>query len=180
MLTLEKVLEIETQELSINRSALLLGVLPSFLGKFIKKHNINWRGKGIAFWQSVGNGIKQNASKKLIRGKADKANVKQLALAYVNNSKSVNIAKIARDYGIPRTTLVKRLKRMTLDQAIISQKDKGHKRKVTNKQIVECEKLGLSINRSAALLAVDYKTLYRRIDALGIAWRGKGKQIGVI
>lgn len=180
MLTIEKVLEIETQELSINRSALLLGVLPSVLSKFIKLNKINWGGKGIAFSKSVGNGIKQNTSKKLIRGKTDKANVRKLTKEYANNSRSVNIAKVARDYGIPRTTLVKRLKRMSLDQALVAQKDKGHKRIITNKQIVECEKLGLSINRSAALLAVDYKTLYRRINVLGITWRGKSKQFGEI
>ena len=178
MLTLESVLEIEAQELSINRSALLLNVQPCVLSKFIKKNKINWRGKGIAFAKSVGNGIKQSTSKKLICGKSDKASVKQLALAYANNNKSVNVAKVAREYAIPRTTLVKRLKRMTLDQALISPKDKGHKRKVKNSTIVECEKLGLSINRSAALLGVDYKTLYRRIKKLGLNWRGQGKQIG--
>ena len=177
MLTLENVLEIESQELSINRSALLLNVQPCVLSKFINDNKIFWRGKGIAFAKSVGNGIRQSTSKKLIRG-ADQASVKQLALAYANNNKSVNVAKVARDYAIPRTTLVKRLKRMTLDQALISPKDKGHKRKVTNAKIVECEKLGLSINRSAALLGVDYKTLYRRIKKLGINWRGQGKQIG--
>lgn len=180
MLTLEKVLEVEAQELSINRSALLLNVQPCVLSKFIKLNNINWRGKGIAFSKSVGNGIKQNTSKKLIRGKTDKATVRELAKDYANNNRSVNISKVARDYAIPRTTLVKRLKRMTLEQALISPKDKGHKRKVTNAKIVECEKLGLSINRSAALLAVDYKTLYRRINVLGITWRGKSKQFGEI
>ena len=179
MLTLEKVLEIEAQELSINRSALLLNVQPCVLSKFVKDNKIFWRGKGIAFSKSVGNGIRQSTSKKLICGRADQASVKQLALAYANNNKSVNVAKVARDYAIPRTTLVKRLKRMTLDQALISPKDKGHnKRKVTNAKIVECEKLGLSINRSAALLEINYCTLYRRIKKLGLNWRGQGKQIG--
>lgn len=181
MLTLENVLEIEAQELSINRSALLLNVQPCVLSKFINDNKIFWRGKGISFAKSVGNGIRQSTSKKLICGRADQASVKQLALAYANNNKSVNVAKVAkvaRDYAIPRTTLIKRLKRMTLDQALISPKDKGHKRKVTNAKIVECEKLGLSINRSAALLGVDCKTLYRRIKKLGMNWRGQGKQIG--
>ena len=178
MLTLENVLAIESQELSINRSALLLNVRPCVLLKFINDNKIFWRGKGIAFAKSVGNGIKQSTSKKLICGRADQATVKQLALAYANNKKSVNVSKVSRDYAIPRTTLVNRLKRMTLDQALISPKDKGHNRKVTNAKIVECEKLGLSINRSAALLGVNYKTLYRRIKKLGINWRGQGKQIG--
>ena len=178
MLTLENDLEIESQELSINRSALLLNVRPCVLSKFINDNKIFWRGKGIAFAKSVGNGIKQSTSKKLICGRADQATVKQLALAYANNKKSVNVSKVSRDYAIPITTLVLRLKRMTLDQALISPKDKGHKRKITNAKIVECEKLGLSINRSAALLGVDYKTLYRRIKKLGINWRGQGKQIG--
>lgn len=178
MLVLEKVLEIEAQELSINRSALLLNVQPCVLSKFINDNKIFWRGKGIAFAKSVGNSIKQSTSKKLIRGKSEQASVKQLALAYANNNKSVNVSKVSRDYAIPRTTLVKRLKRMTLEQALISPKDKGHKRKVTNAKIVECEKLGLSINRSAALLEINYKTLYRRIKKLGLDWRGQGKQIG--
>ena len=63
-----------------------------------------------------------------------------------------------------------------IDALIIPQ---NYQRKVTDKQIIECEKLGLTIRRSAALLEINYKTLYRRIKKLGINWRGKGKQIGV-
>ena len=99
MLTLENVLEIESQELSINRSALLLNVRPCVLSKFINDNKIFWRGKGIAFAKSVGNGIRQSTSKKLIRG-ADQATVKQLALAYANNKKSVNVSKVSVDADV--------------------------------------------------------------------------------
>ena len=64
MLTLENVLAIEAQELSINRSALLLNVQPCVLSKFVNDNKIFWRGKGIAFAKSVGNGIRQSTSKK--------------------------------------------------------------------------------------------------------------------
>jgi len=44
-LSLDKVLEVESHCLSINNSALILGVLPGTLHAFIKKNKIHWRGK---------------------------------------------------------------------------------------------------------------------------------------
>lgn len=48
----------------------------------------------------------------------------------------------------------------------------------TDEQVIECEKLGLSIRRSAFLLGITHTALRERIEKLGINWRGKGKQIG--
>ena len=49
----------------------------------------------------------------------------------------------------------------------------------TDEQIIECERLGLSIRRSAFLLGISHAALHERIEKLNINWRGKGKQIGV-
>lgn len=49
----------------------------------------------------------------------------------------------------------------------------------TDEQIIECEKLGLSIRRSAFLLGITHTALRARIEKIGINWRGKDKQIGV-
>ena len=48
-LTIPKVLEIEAHGISITSSAILLGVEPQILHAFIKRHNIQWRGKGYNF-----------------------------------------------------------------------------------------------------------------------------------
>ena len=49
VLTLKKVLEVEKHGLSINKSAYLLDVSMSKLWRFIKKNNIQWRGKNPCF-----------------------------------------------------------------------------------------------------------------------------------
>ena len=48
-LTIEKVLEIEAHGISITSSSILLGVNPQTLHAFIKRHGIEWRGKGYNF-----------------------------------------------------------------------------------------------------------------------------------
>ena len=48
-LDMDKVLDIEKLGLSINRSALVLGINSTNLWYFIKKHGIEWRGKGQCF-----------------------------------------------------------------------------------------------------------------------------------
>ena len=50
--------------------------------------------------------------------------------------------------------------------------------KVTDKQIMDIERLGLSIGSSAYLLGLDKSTLSKRIKRMKITWRGKGRQIG--
>ncbi|WP_297925534.1 hypothetical protein [uncultured Agitococcus sp.] len=54
----------------------------------------------------------------------------------------------------------------------------NYQRKVTDQQVIECEKLGLTIRRSAAFLGIGKTALRKRIERLGINWRGKGRQIG--
>lgn len=49
--------------------------------------------------------------------------------------------------------------------------------KITDSQIIDCEKLGLTIISSAYILGVSQQVLSRRIKKLGINWRGKGEQI---
>ncbi len=45
--------------------------------------------------------------------------------------------------------------------------------KITDSQIIDCEKLGLTIISSAYILGVSQQVLSRRIKKLGINWRGK-------
>lgn len=54
----------------------------------------------------------------------------------------------------------------------------NYQRKVTDQQVIECEKLGLTIRRSALLLGIEKTTLRKRIEKLGISWRGKGNKFG--
>jgi hypothetical protein len=49
--------------------------------------------------------------------------------------------------------------------------------KITDSQIIDCEKLGLTISRSACFLGISQQVLSRRIKKLGINWRGKGESI---
>lgn len=49
ILTIKKVLEVEKHGLSINKSAYLLDVSMPKLWRFIKKNNIQWRGKNPCF-----------------------------------------------------------------------------------------------------------------------------------
>lgn len=53
-----------------------------------------------------------------------------------------------------------------------------NKQKLTARQVIQTERLGLTIRSSATLLGVSKSTLRRYISILGITWRGKGKQIG--
>ena len=46
---------------------------------------------------------------------------------------------------------------------------------VTNAQIIDEEKLGLSYNTSALRLGIERPSLISRVKKLGIDWRGKGK-----
>ena len=48
-LDLNSVMDVEKLGLSINRSAIVLGVTPDVLYYFINKHGIEWRGKGYCF-----------------------------------------------------------------------------------------------------------------------------------
>ena len=46
---------------------------------------------------------------------------------------------------------------------------------VSNAQIIEEEKLGLSYNTSAARLGIEASSLRERVNRLKLNWRGKGR-----
>jgi len=87
-----------------------------------------------------------------------------------------SIRTLAKLNNIPRSTVQKRLKEGwdKIDALIIP----PHKIKITDNQIIDCERLGLTINRSAIILNISHSALQLRIKKLGITWRGKGRQIG--
>ena len=65
---------------------------------------------------------------------------------------------------------------MNLDKIDALATDSGichPKSKVTDQQIIDCEKLGLTITRSAFFLGISQNVLSRRIKKLGLTWRGK-------
>ncbi len=84
--------------------------------------------------------------------------------------------ELARLNGIAPSTLQKRLKSGwdKMDALIIP----PYKFKITDSQIIDCERLGLTINRSAIILNISHSALQLRIKKLGINWRGKGQQLG--
>lgn len=84
--------------------------------------------------------------------------------------------ELARLNGIPRTTLQKRLKSgWDKMDALITP---PYKSKITDNQVIDCERLGLTINRSAVILNISHRALQLRIKKLGINWRGKGNRFG--
>jgi len=87
-----------------------------------------------------------------------------------------SIRELARLNGIAPSTLQKRLKSGwdKMDALIIP----PYKLKITDNQIIDCERLGLTINRSAIILNISHSALQLRIKKLGINWRGKGQQLG--
>jgi len=87
-----------------------------------------------------------------------------------------SIRTLAKLNNIPRSTVQKRLKNGwdKMDALIIP----PYKLKITDNQIIDCERLGLTINRSAIILNISHSALQLRIKKLGINWRGKGQQLG--
>jgi|JI8StandDraft_1071087.scaffolds.fasta_scaffold447856_2 hypothetical protein len=90
-----------------------------------------------------------------------------------------SIRELARLNGIAPSTYHRRIKQgWDKMDALIIPPNENHKKKVTDNQVIECEKLGLTIRRSAIYLGFSYYALELRIKKLGITWRGKGRQIG--
>ncbi len=52
-----------------------------------------------------------------------------------------------------------------------------NQQKATDQQIIDCEKLGMTIRRSAYFLGINKTALRLRIKKLGINWSGKGEPI---
>ena len=86
-----------------------------------------------------------------------------------------SLRQLAIKNGIHRETVAARLKRGAdkIDALIL-----GNQRiKVTLKQVIEVEKLGLTITRSAILLNITQARLSQIIKKHKINWRGKREYI---
>ena len=86
-----------------------------------------------------------------------------------------SLRQLAIKNGIPRQTVACRLRRGVdkIDALIL-----GNQRiKVTLKQVIEVEKLGLTITRSAMLLNITQSRLSKIIKKHKINWRGKREYI---
>lgn len=86
-----------------------------------------------------------------------------------------SLRQLAIKNGIHRETVARRLRRGVdkIDALIL-----GNQRiKVTLKQVIEVEKLGLTITRSAILLNITQARLSQIIKKYKINWRGKREYI---
>lgn len=86
-----------------------------------------------------------------------------------------SLRQLAIKNGIHRETVARRLRRGVdkIDALIL-----GNQRiKVTLKQVIEVEKLGLTITRSAILLNITQARLSQIIKKHKINWRGKREYI---
>ena len=86
-----------------------------------------------------------------------------------------SLRQLAIKNGIPRQTVACRLRRGVdkIDALIL-----GDQRiKVTLKQVIEVEKLGLTITRSAMLLNITQSRLSQIIKKYKINWRGRREYI---
>ena len=86
-----------------------------------------------------------------------------------------SLRQLAIKNGIHRETVARRLRRGVdkIDALIL-----GNQRiKVTLKQVIEVEKLGLTITRSAILLNITQSRLSQIIKKPKINWRGKREYI---
>ena len=137
-LTIEKVLEIEAHGISITSSAILLGVEPLILHAFIKRHNIQWRGKGF------------NYKKGEVNPKSDYQKSKSLGIC------NMTIHKRMERHGISfeeAAAMKKRsYKRMTNEVVL---------------QAVELRATGKTIKDAAKILGVDYGYLLKRVKQHG-------------
>ena len=86
-----------------------------------------------------------------------------------------SLRQLAIKNGIHRETVAHRLRRGVdkIDALIL-----GDQRiKVTLKQVIEVEKLGLTITRSAMLLNITQSRLSKIIRDKNLNWRGRGEYI---
>lgn len=133
-LTIEKVLEIEAHGISITSSAILLGVEPQTLHAFIKRHNIQWRGKGF------------NYKKGEVNPKSDYQKSKSLGICNMTIHKRMERHGISFDEAV---AMQKRsYKRMTNEVVL---------------QAVELRATGKTIKDAAKILGVDCVYLARKV-----------------
>ena len=86
-----------------------------------------------------------------------------------------SLRQLAIKNGIHRETVARRLRRGVdkIDALILC----NQRIKVTLKQVIEVEKLGLTITRSAILLNITQARLSQIIKKYKINWRGKREYI---
>lgn len=138
-LNMAQVMEVEAHGLSLCNSAYLLRVTAPTLGKFVRKHGIEWRGKRHCYRFGCDS---QSDHQKILKS------------------------------GLPIATIYWRIRNgMSIDDAIVL--GRSRRLKITDEQIVECEKLGLNLEDSAKLLKVSKQGLWTRVRKMGIEWRGK-------
>ena len=133
-LTIPKVLEIEAHGISITSSAILLGVEPQILHAFIKRHNIQWRGKGYNF------------KKGEVNPKSDYQKSKSLGIC------NMTIHKRMERHGI------------SFDEAVAMQKRKHTRLTVDMiKQAIEFRSAGKFWNEISKIISVDCGYLARKV-----------------
>lgn len=91
----------------------------------------------------------------------------------------MSLRKLAEKNDMARTTVQNRLyKGMDEIDALITPPDHAkHNRKVTNQQVIDASKLGMSINNGAYYLGITTGSLRERIARLQLTWLGKGKPL---
>ena len=133
-LTIPKVLEIESHGISITSSAILLDVNPQTLHAFIKRHNIQWRGKGYNFKKG-----EVNPDSNYQRAKA-------LGFSHMTVYKRMEISGCTFEEAVKKPK--RSYKRMTNETVL---------------QAVEIRAQGKTIKDAAKILGVDYCYLLQRV-----------------
>ena len=133
-LTIQKVLEVEAHGISITSSAILLDVNPQTLHAFIKRHNIQWRGKGFNYKKGEVN-PNSNFQKAKALGICNMTIQKRMERNWISFEEAAAIKK--RSY-----------KRMTNETVL---------------QAVEIRAQGKTIKDAAKILGVDYCYLLQRV-----------------
>lgn len=165
-LTIDKVNEIKKHGLNISCAAIVLNTSPANLSNFLKRHNIDWPSKGI-FYKA---GHKNPDS---IRAKCEALGVSVHAVLTHMRRKGIclNDAIQLAQNTKRRRQEVGKVKHPVPYEIV--------KRRLTDQEIIDCEKLGLIYLDSAKVLKVPYMTLVSRINKMGIKWRGKGTRFEV-
>ena len=133
-LTIEKVLEMEANGLSITSSAFLLNVTAQTLHGFIKRNKIEWRGKGF------------NYKKGEVNPKSDYQKSKSLGVC------NMTIQKRMERHGI------------SFDEAVAMQKRKHTRLTVDMiKQAIEFRSAGKFWNEISKIISVDCGYLARKV-----------------
>jgi len=147
-LSLDKVLEVESHCLSINNSALILGVLAGTLHAFIKKNKIHWRGKKPNFKT----GEKDNNSQ-----------LQKTTDLGINNMTVFKRMERGMSYEDAINTPVRKYNKK-------SDKKAG---KITKEQLLELSTLGISRRGAASILGVSSTLVNNKVIEFGIDWLGK-------